>query len=66
MKYQVYRSGGQYRWRLIAANGRIIAGSGESYHNKSDCLAGINLVKNSGAAPVDDLTQTQVVPGSRY
>jgi uncharacterized protein YegP (UPF0339 family) len=60
MKYQVYDSGGQYRWRLIAANNRIIANSGESYFNKADCIAAINLVKGSASAPVDDTTMTVV------
>lgn len=58
MEYQVYESGGQYRWRLVAANNRIIANSGEAYHNKQDCLNAIGLVKNSANAPVRDLTQT--------
>ena len=57
MKYQLYESGGQYRWRLLAGNNRNIANSGEAYHNKADCLAAINLVKNSASAPVEDLTQ---------
>lgn len=56
MKYQVYQSGIEYRWRLLAANGRNIANSGESYHNKADCLAAIVLVKGSYSAPVEDLT----------
>lgn len=54
MKYSVYTdSSGYYRWRLKAANYRIIADSGESYHNRSDCLAAIQLVKASYAAPVE-------------
>ena len=43
---------GQWRWTLYAANNRKIANSGESYFNKADCLAAINLVKGSGPAPV--------------
>jgi uncharacterized protein len=42
----------QWRWRLQAANNRIIANSGESYHNRADCLAAISLVKGSGHAPI--------------
>lgn len=43
----------QWRWRLVVAgNGRIIANSGEGYHNKADCISAINLVKQSGTAPV--------------
>ena len=57
MEYQIYVSGGQYRWRLLAGNNRNIANSGEAYHNKADCLAAINLVKGSANAPVKDLTQ---------
>lgn len=26
----------QYRWRIMAANGRIIGESGEGYNNRSD------------------------------
>ncbi len=35
---------GEYRWRLKASNGKIIADSGEGYKNKSDCQHGINLI----------------------
>jgi uncharacterized protein YegP (UPF0339 family) len=42
----------QWRWRLRAANGRIIAESGEGYHNRADCEAAIALVKGSALAPV--------------
>ncbi|HVI33048.1 YegP family protein [Phenylobacterium sp.] len=53
MYYSLYTdSRGQYRWRLQAGNNRIIADSGESYVNRADCLAAINLVKASGAAPI--------------
>jgi uncharacterized protein YegP (UPF0339 family) len=36
---------GQYRWRLRAANNKIIADSAESYVRKSACMRGIELVK---------------------
>lgn len=48
----MYQTGGQWRWRLRAANNKIIADSGEGYNNEADCLAGINLVKSSKDAPV--------------
>ena len=58
MAYQVYKDAiGQYRWRLVAANGRRIADSGEGYNNKADCLAAIALVKGSANAPIKDLAQ---------
>ena len=53
MRYYTYQDAqGYWRWRLYAANNRIIAESGESYHNKQDCLSAINLVKGSSNAPV--------------
>jgi len=53
MIYQVYRDHqSQWRWRLVAANNRIIATSGESFWNKADCLHSIQLVQNSGSAPI--------------
>jgi uncharacterized protein YegP (UPF0339 family) len=55
MIYWVRRdAGNQWRWRLRAANRRVIAESGESYHNRDDCLAAIALVKGSGQAPTRD------------
>ena len=48
---------GQYRWRLRAANYKIIANSAESYARKSACLRGIKLVKyHSRKAKIADKT----------
>ena len=56
-KYQIYKDkAGEYRWRYIAANGNIIADSGEGYINKSDCQNGIDIMKDSADVPVEDLT----------
>jgi uncharacterized protein YegP (UPF0339 family) len=53
MFYNIYKdSAGQWRWRLYAANNKIIANSGEGYFNKADCLSAIALVKSSTNAPV--------------
>ena len=53
MAYYVYRdSQDHWRWRLRAANNRVIADSGESYVNKQDCVSAIGLVKGSGQAPI--------------
>lgn len=55
MAYHVYKDAqNKWRWRLKAANGNILADSGEGYTNKSDCLAGIASVKASGAAPIEE------------
>jgi uncharacterized protein YegP (UPF0339 family) len=54
--YYIYKDNQNlWRWRLRAANNRTIADSGESYYNKQDCLAAINLVKSSGNAPVYEI-----------
>lgn len=42
---EVYRDkNGGWRWRLKAANHRVIADSGEAYHSQTDCLDGLGLV----------------------
>jgi uncharacterized protein YegP (UPF0339 family) len=35
----------EWRWRLKAKNGQIIATSGEGYKNHSDCRAMIDKIK---------------------
>ena len=53
MKFHVYKdSSGEWRWRLRAANGNVLADSGEGYSSKQDCKAGIALIKGSANAPV--------------
>jgi uncharacterized protein YegP (UPF0339 family) len=63
MKFEIYQQQGtilgnppvQWRWRLRAANGRIIADSGEGYNNHGDCAAAILLVMDCNrSTPVDD------------
>ena len=55
MKYEMYRDDSnkrEWRWRLRAANGNIIAVSGEGYANKGDCRDIIDSVKASADAIV--------------
>jgi hypothetical protein len=56
-KFEIYKDQvGQYRFRLRAPNGEIIA-TGEGYTTKQGCLDGINAVKKyAPIAPVVDLT----------
>ncbi len=55
MKFQIYSDkAGEYRWRLRASNNQIIAVSGEGYTSKVDARAGIELVKGSSRALVED------------
>jgi uncharacterized protein YegP (UPF0339 family) len=46
--FETYPSGGQWRWRLVSSNGRIIATAGESYVNYSDCERSIEIVRIAG------------------
>ena len=55
MKFEVYQDAkGEYRWKLVAANGRTIADSGEGYTEKATCKAGIELVKRAADARVTE------------
>jgi uncharacterized protein len=48
MTFYIYKdTAGYWRWTLTAANNRKIADSGESYHNKQDCLWAIGLVMDT-------------------
>ena len=52
--FQVYAdAAGEWRWRLAAGNGRLVAASGEGYRHKQDCLHAIALVKASADAQVE-------------
>lgn len=58
LKFQIYRdSKGGYRWKLRAANNKVIATGGESYTAKASCLSGIDLVmKGAATATIVDET----------
>ena len=58
-KFQLYKDRkGEYRWRLRARNGEIIADSNEGYSSKASCKHGIDLVKEQAAsASVEDQTE---------
>jgi uncharacterized protein YegP (UPF0339 family) len=47
MRFEVYLARNrQWRWRLRAKNGRLIANAGESYHHRTDCMKAINLIRH--------------------
>ncbi len=54
-KFQIYLDkSGQYRFRLRATNGQIIASCGEPYSSKKAALGGIDSVKrNAPDAPIE-------------
>jgi uncharacterized protein YegP (UPF0339 family) len=46
MNYLIYKdTAGEWRWRLVDANGRIIADSSMSYRLKSDCLNAVDWLR---------------------
>lgn len=45
-KFEVFKDKkGEFRWRLKASNGQIIADSGEGYTTMANCKNGIESVK---------------------
>jgi uncharacterized protein len=57
---------GEWRWSFAATNHETIAVASEGYHNRSDCLHALKLVKEQGPrAPVYDITTDppQEIPG---
>ena len=48
MKYEIYQDKrGEWRWRLKAANGKILAVSSEGYRHWIDCGNCIDMVRGS-------------------
>jgi uncharacterized protein YegP (UPF0339 family) len=55
VKFKVFRRNRMWRWSLLAGNGRVVADSKQTYHNRQDCLAGIALVISTNAStPIED------------
>jgi uncharacterized protein YegP (UPF0339 family) len=57
-EFEVYEDKAkEFRWRLKAPNGQIVAASGEGYKSKADCEKAIDLIKKGAAtAEVVDMT----------
>lgn len=55
MRFKVYKGqNGDWYWRLVADNGKIIADSAEGYRNKADLEHAIMIIKAyAPQAPVD-------------
>ena len=56
-KFEVYKeTGGQFRFRLKANNGQVIA-TGEGYKTRAGVMNGIaSIKKNAAGASIDDTT----------
>ncbi|MFG1627656.1 YegP family protein [Kribbella sp. NPDC049227] len=57
-KFELYKDkSGEFRFRLKAGNGEVIATSSESYSSKAAALNGIESIqKNAAEAKIDDQT----------
>lgn len=56
MKFEIYKAGTEYRWRLRASNNEIVA-SGEGYTTKVSCQQAIQILESTTSdTPVVDLT----------
>jgi uncharacterized protein YegP (UPF0339 family) len=58
LTFEMYKdNGGDFRWRLKAANGQIIGTSGQGYKAKADCKHAIEVIQKGAAeAKIDDHT----------
>lgn len=49
LKFELYKDAkAQFRWRLKAANGQMLATGGQGYRSKADCERGIKIVQRAG------------------
>jgi uncharacterized protein YegP (UPF0339 family) len=57
-KFEIYKDAkGEFRWRLVASNGQMIASGGEGYKQKDSAKAGIESVKKY--APTAEVVETE-------
>ncbi len=47
-KFEIYPSGSQFRWRLKAADGEVVA-SGEAYETLAGATEGVEAVRRAAA-----------------
>jgi uncharacterized protein YegP (UPF0339 family) len=51
LKFEIYQDAGkEYRWRLKAANGQVLATSGQGYKAKADCKHGVERIQQDVAS----------------
>jgi uncharacterized protein len=50
LKFEIYEDNAkEYRWRLKAANGKILGTSGQGYKAKADCKHGVERIQKDAA-----------------
>lgn len=62
-KFQIYKSGTEYRYRLKARNGEITL-QGEGYTSKQGCLNGVDSVKRN--SPYDERYDRKVATNKQF
>lgn len=62
-KFELYKdNAGEFRWRYLASNGKIIAVASEGYKAKNDCAHGIEIMKRD--APAAQVVDNTAAPAS--
>jgi len=57
MKFSIYKDRrGEFRWRLVAANGQIVADSGEGYETKTGCEEAVQRIKTAAGEAAVEVT----------
>ena len=61
MRFEIYADKArEFRWRLIASNGRQIGASGEGYRTRASCLKTVESIRAGAAdATIDDRSRTR-------
>ncbi|MBM4067892.1 MAG: DUF1508 domain-containing protein [Planctomycetes bacterium] len=55
-KFELYQDAKEeYRWRLKAANGQVVAVSSQGYSTKAGCEKSLTLVRKAGKAPLEEV-----------
>ncbi len=50
MKFEIYKdSRGDFRWRFVSSNGKIIADGSEGYSSEANAINGINIIREYAA-----------------
>lgn len=62
--FQQYESDGEWRWRLIDEDGRVMADSGESYEDKGEVMEGMRTLKEN--APDADVLSIETAAFEIY
>ena len=57
-EFQLYKDkSGEFGWRFVSTNGRVIAAASQGYARKPGAVRSIEIMKEEGPeAPVDDQT----------